>query len=131
MLVGAVAIPLVVRAASWQAAVYAVLSITVIRMVPVALVLAGSGLGRAAALFLGWFGPRGLASVVFALLAVEDLGRPADPAVATVVTTVLLSVLAHGITAAPFAARFGTRYADAGTGPAATPSGTGDLPTDP
>jgi NhaP-type Na+/H+ or K+/H+ antiporter len=131
MLVGAVAIPLVLRAASWQSAVYAVLSITVIRMVPVALVLAGSGLGRATALFLGWFGPRGLASVVFALLAVEDLGRPADPAVATVVTTVLLSVLAHGVTAAPLAARFGTRYPGAGTRAAATPSGTGDLPTEP
>jgi NhaP-type Na+/H+ or K+/H+ antiporter len=131
MLVGVVAIPLVVRAASWQSAAYAVLSITLIRMVPVGLVLAGSGLGRSAALFLGWFGPRGLASVVFALLAVEDLGRPADPAVATVVTTVLLSVLAHGVTAAPLAARFGTRYADTGTGRTATPSGRGDLPTQP
>jgi sodium/hydrogen antiporter len=129
-LVGAVAIPLVVRAASWQSAVYAVLSITVIRMVPVALVLAGSGLGRAAALFLGWFGPRGLASVVFALIAVEDLGRPADPAVATVVTTVLLSVIAHGVTAGPLAARFATRYADAGTGPTTTPSDRGDAPSE-
>ena len=69
----------------------------------------GSGLGRRAALFLGWFGPRGLASVVFALLAVEDLGSRADPAVAVIVLTVLLSVVAHGATAAPFAARFGAR----------------------
>jgi NhaP-type Na+/H+ or K+/H+ antiporter len=130
-LVGAVAIPLVVRAASWQSAVYAVLSVTVLRMVPVALVLVGSGLGRIATLFIGWFGPRGLASVVFALLAVEELGGPADPAVATVVVTVLLSVVAHGVTAAPLAARFGTWYADAGTGPTATPSGRGDLPTEP
>ena len=55
--------------------VYAVLSLTVIRMAPVALALAGAGLGRQAAAFIGWFGPRGLASVVFALLALEDLGE--------------------------------------------------------
>jgi len=59
----------VLEALTWQLVVYAVLSLTVIRMAPVALALAGAGLGRRAAAFIGWFGPRGLASVVFALLA--------------------------------------------------------------
>jgi NhaP-type Na+/H+ or K+/H+ antiporter len=108
-LFGAVAVPVVVHTAGWRLVLYAVLSVTALRMMPVALVLLGSGLGRRAALFIGWFGPRGLASVVFGLLAVEDLGHRADPAVAAIVLTVLLSVLAHGVTAAPFAARFGER----------------------
>ncbi len=66
---GAVAIAPALEALTWQLVVYAVLSLTVIRMAPVALALAGAGLGRRAAAFIGWFGPRGLASVVFALLA--------------------------------------------------------------
>ena len=57
---------------------YALGSLTVVRMLPVALALLGSGQGRTTAAFIGWFGPRGLASVVFALLAIEELGS-ADP----------------------------------------------------
>ena len=107
MVFGAVAVPVVADAFGWRLLLYAVLSLTVVRMLPVFLVLLGSSLGRRAALFMGWFGPRGLASVVFALLAVEELGPRADTAVAVIVTTVLLSVLAHGVTASPFARRFG------------------------
>jgi NhaP-type Na+/H+ or K+/H+ antiporter len=58
-------------------------------------------------LFVGWFGPRGLASLVFALLALEDLGTAADDVVAIIGVTVLLSVLAHGLSAGPLAARYG------------------------
>ena len=90
-------------------AVYAVISLTVVRMVPVAIALLGSGQGRATIAFVGWFGPRGLASVVFALLAVEELGD-ADPRVAvavnTIAVTIVLSVVAHGITARPLATRY-------------------------
>ena len=93
--------------ATWTIALYAVLSLTVVRMVPVALASAGSGLDRNAVLFIGWFGPRGLASLLFALLALEQLGQAADQAVAVVAVTVILSVIAHGVTAAPLAARFG------------------------
>jgi hypothetical protein len=67
-----------------------------------------SGLSGTNVLFLGWFGPRGLASVVFALLAIEELGLSEEPvakAVAVVVLTVLLSVILHGITA-------GSRFGD-------------------
>ena len=61
-------------------------------------------------LFVGWFGPRGLASVVFGLLALEDLARSAaKPAVTVIAFTVLLSVLAHGLSADPVAKRYGPR----------------------
>ena len=88
---------------------YAVGSLTVVRMVPVALALIGTGSGRATTAFIGWFGPRGLASVVFALLAVEDLGAT-DPrvleAVQTIAVTIVASVVAHGVTARPLASRY-------------------------
>ena len=100
------------------------LSLTVIRMAPVAAALAGARLGRAAVVLLGWFGPRGLASVVFALLALEDIGQPAaSQAVAVITVTVLLSVVVHGGTADPLARRFGPRLA-----PAAGGSDHADLP---
>jgi NhaP-type Na+/H+ or K+/H+ antiporter len=90
-------------------ALYAVASLTVVRMIPVAISLIGSGQDRATTAFIGWFGPRGLASVVFALLAVEDLGNT-DPRVMTAVNTMAItiafSIVAHGITARPMAARY-------------------------
>ena len=79
--------------------VYAVLSLTVVRMLPVALALAGAGFDRFAVAFVGWFGPRGLASVIFALLAMEDLHDAGKDLVAVIAFTVLLSVLAHGFSA--------------------------------
>jgi NhaP-type Na+/H+ or K+/H+ antiporter len=80
----------------------------------VALSLIGSGLSRTAVAFVGWFGPRGLASVVFALIALEDLGEPgAAPAVSVIAVTVLLSVLVHGATADPLARRYGPELVSA------------------
>jgi sodium/hydrogen antiporter len=109
---GAVAVVPALQALTWQAVVYAVLSLTVIRMAPVALALTGGGLSRGAVAFIGWFGPRGLASVVFALIALEDLDPSAvKPAVTVITVTVLLSVLAHGATADPLARRYGPRLA--------------------
>jgi NhaP-type Na+/H+ or K+/H+ antiporter len=88
---------------------YTLCSLTVVRMVPVAIALAGSGVGGATTAYIGWFGPRGLASVVFALLAVEELGY-GDPrvmaAVHAVVITVVVSVVAHGVSARPLTARY-------------------------
>lgn len=105
---GAVAVVPAVSGLTWQVALYAVLSLTVIRMAPVALALTGAGLGRAATAFIGWFGPRGLASVIFALLALEELGEGvAGSAVAAIAFTVLLSVLVHGASARPLARRYG------------------------
>ena len=108
---GAIAVVPAFEGLTWQAALYAVLSLTVIRMVPVALALWGSRLGRMAVAFVGWFGPRGLASVVFALLALEDIGQSAGPAVTVIAFTILLSVVAHGLTANPLARRYGPRIA--------------------
>jgi len=75
---GALAIPIVLVRADLVVVAYAILSLTLVRMVPVALACWGSGLDRKTVLFVGWFGPRGLASLVFALLALEDLGTAAD-----------------------------------------------------
>lgn len=107
---GAVAVVPALDVLNWQIILYAVLSLTVIRMAPVAAVLIGSGLDRATIALVGWFGPRGLASVVFCLLALEELGSPtADHAAAVITITVLLSVVAHGATADPLANRYASR----------------------
>jgi NhaP-type Na+/H+ or K+/H+ antiporter len=104
---GVIAVPIVLNGVDLATVLYAVLSLTLVRILPVALVLVGAGLDRKTVLFIGWFGPRGLASLVFALLAVEELGPRADPAVVAIAITVFLSVLAHGLSAAPLAARYG------------------------
>jgi NhaP-type Na+/H+ or K+/H+ antiporter len=109
MLFGVTALTHLEPLLSWQNLVYAVLSLTVVRMAPVAISLIGSGLKRQTVAFVGWFGPRGLASIIFGLIAFESLHE--DPAVTTVLgviaTTVVLSVLAHGLTAPPWANRYG------------------------
>jgi NhaP-type Na+/H+ or K+/H+ antiporter len=106
VLFGAVVMPIVADTIDWRIVLYAVVSLTAVRMIPVALVLLGSDLDRRTRLFVGWFGPRGLASVVFGLLAVEELGSIANTAVAAIAATVLLSVVAHGVTAEPLATRY-------------------------
>ena len=84
---------------------YGVLSLTVIRMIPVAIALWGSGMSRATVGFVGWFGPRGLASIVLGLVYVEHVHGATNSQIGlTVTATVLLSVLAHGLTAKPGAA---------------------------
>ena len=85
---------------------YAVVSLTVVRMVPVFISLYRTRLGVATSAFIGWFGPRGLASVIFALLAYEDLGHQADTLVNVVSITVACSVVAHGLSANPLIARY-------------------------
>ena len=85
----------------WSMLMYAILSLTVIRMVPVFLSLLGTGLSAGDKLFIGWFGPRGLASIVFAIM-VFDAGVPGkETLVLTAACTVLLSVIVHGATANP------------------------------
>ena len=127
LMFGVIAVVPALQSLTWQAVLYAVLSLTVIRMLPVAAALAGARLGRPAVLFVGWFGPRGLASVVFGLLALEDVARSAaKPAVTVIAFTVLLSVLAHGLSADPLAKRYGPRL----TPPpgAAGPAGLAEIP---
>ncbi len=100
---------------SVTAVFYAVLSLTVVRMVPVALALIGTGLRPSSVLFMGWFGPRGLASVVFTLIAFETLregGLAPDAMIEIATWTIFLSVIAHGLTAGPVASWYGRRVAD-------------------
>ena len=89
---------------TWQVILYAILSLTIIRMLPVAISLLGTKMSLDSVLFMGWFGPRGLASIVLALVALEKV--PLFPGmntfILTVVITVLLSIILHGITALPF-----------------------------
>jgi len=94
---------------------YAVLSLTVVRMIPVALAMIGSGARLPTVLFLGWFGPRGLASIVFGVVVLEAGGLPHTAELVTVMTvTVALSVIAHGVTAAPLARRYAAWHASEG-----------------
>jgi NhaP-type Na+/H+ or K+/H+ antiporter len=97
---------------TWQSIVFAALALTAMRMLPVALVLLRSGLDRSTVAFIGWFGPRGLASVVFALVVSDALtGKDADLALSVISLTVVASVVAHGITARPFARAYGQHVA--------------------
>lgn len=88
---------------------YALLSLTVIRMLPVAIALIGSGLRMRTVAFIGWFGPRGLASIVLALVVLEldDELRSIDTLVLTTLVAVILSILLHGLSAGPLARRYG------------------------
>jgi NhaP-type Na+/H+ or K+/H+ antiporter len=122
LLFGAVVVPVVIERADWQVVGYAVLSLTVVRMLPVALVLVGSGLSSRTVAFIGWFGPRGLASIIFALLALEELHGEAEGAVAVIGMTVLFSVFAHGVSAQPLASRYGASVADTAADTAAAPA---------
>jgi NhaP-type Na+/H+ or K+/H+ antiporter len=94
---------------TWQMVVYALLSLTVIRMLPIFLSLTGTGERTSSKLFLGWFGPRGLASIVFAVIVLNE-GVPGGQFIAMVVVlTVFLSLVAHGISANPLANRLGQK----------------------
>jgi sodium/hydrogen antiporter len=97
---------------TWSVIAYGVLSLTLVRMVPVALALVGTRARRPSVAFLGWFGPRGLASIVFAVIVVEDSNLPhVSTIVLTTYVTIGLSVLLHGITAAPLADRYADWFA--------------------
>ena len=119
-----------VQPLSWEVALYAFLSLTLIRMLPVALSLYGTYLRGVSVVFAGWFGPRGLASIVLGLIVVEEApllpGR--DEIEAVVALTVLLSVLLHGITAAPLSAVYARRVRGMVAG-AQEKQGTVEAPT--
>jgi len=94
---------------TWEMLVYALLSLTVIRILPIFLSLSGTGESTASKLFLGWFGPRGLASIVFAIIVINK-GVPGSKFIAMVVVlTVFLSLVAHGVSANPLAKLLGQK----------------------
>jgi NhaP-type Na+/H+ or K+/H+ antiporter len=86
---------------SWQVVAYALLSLTLVRMLPVFLVLAGTGIRSDEKLFMGWFGPRGLASIVFAIMVIHEHLPGGDIITSTVVCTIVFSIIAHGLSANP------------------------------
>jgi NhaP-type Na+/H+ or K+/H+ antiporter len=108
---GAVLLGPALEHVSWQIALYAVLSLTLIRLLPVAIALVGTSARWQTVGFLGWFGPRGLASIVFAVISVQEahLAHAQTILVASYLT-VGLSVFAHGATAAPLATRYARWY---------------------
>ena len=102
MIFGAIMVPDALEHFSWLHVIYAVLSLTIIRMLPVAASMHGSRLKWVTIFFLGWFGPRGIASILYVLLLLEGFSvAGSDVILSVVMTTVLLSVLAHGFTAFP------------------------------
>ncbi|CAD7490573.1 cation:proton antiporter [Aeromonas dhakensis] len=111
MVFGATLMPMLAELLHWQYWLYAAASLTLLRMVPVWLSLLGTDLKLELKLFIGWFGPRGLASIVFAVMVLQNepalLGQ--RPIIATVLCTIILSVILHGLTANPWVARFKPR----------------------
>jgi NhaP-type Na+/H+ or K+/H+ antiporter len=116
LIFGLVAVP--TAASYWDAHawLYAILSLTVIRMVPVAVCLLGTHLGWRSIGLIGWFGPRGIASVLYLLIVVNDLGLAGyERILSVIVLTVLLSVFLHGISAAPLSGLYAIRASKGGS----------------
>lgn len=108
LLFGAILLGPALSAITPTLVLYALLSLTVVRMLPVAISMLGTGARAPTVALLGWFGPRGLASIVFALIVVEESRLPGQELIVTVVyLTVGLSVILHGVSAAPLARRYG------------------------
>jgi len=112
---GGIVVARLIDRVTWPALFYAVLSLTVIRMLPVFLCLIGTRTRTADKLFIGWFGPRGLATIVFAVLVLDEHLPGNDTIMLAAGWTVLLSVIAHGVTANPLVKAIGTRPADSVT----------------
>ena len=96
----------------WELLLYAALSLTVVRMLPVALALIGTGARRPTLGFVGWFGPRGLATIVFAVILIDESSLPHERILLlAVAATIGISVFAHGLTAQPLTNRYVGWYA--------------------
>ncbi len=98
----------------WRMFLYALASLTIVRMLPVFLSTTGRHLRTDTRLFLGWFGPRGLASIVFAVLVLDEHLPNASTLVTTTACTILLSIVAHGLTANYLASKYGARVGSTG-----------------
>ena len=115
LIFGAAILPHAFADIDWMIVIYAGLSLTVIRMVPVALSLLGSGVQVPTVAFLAWFGPRGLASLLFALFVLEQISTPAGETILSVtIVTVAMSIVSHGLSAAPAARHYGALTARLG-----------------
>jgi NhaP-type Na+/H+ or K+/H+ antiporter len=98
----------------WSMLIYAILSLTIIRMIPVFVSLLGTEMSPGKKLFIGWFGPRGLASIVFAIMVFDADVHGKETLVLTTTCTVLLSIIAHGATANPLVGTLRRNFFDRG-----------------
>jgi sodium/hydrogen antiporter len=102
MLFGAIMVPVAIGDLNWLFILYALISLTIVRMIPVAISLIGKHLSLPTILYLGWFGPRGAASILYVLLVVDKYELSGETIIFNVTAiTVLLSVFLHGLTAVP------------------------------
>jgi sodium/hydrogen antiporter len=109
---GAAIVGPVLSRATWRDAVYVLLSLTVVRMLPVAISFIGTRARLPTVLFTGWFGPRGLASIVFTVIVLDESNLAHVSTMTTVVVfTILVSVYAHGVTARSLTSRYAAWYA--------------------
>lgn len=106
LIFGGAMLPNALAHVSWRTLLVAISFLTVVRMVPVGISLTGCGLSIPSKLYLSWFGPRGLASILFALVIAEQHIPHGEEVLACVVTTVALSIVLHGVSAAPAAAAY-------------------------
>ncbi len=105
LLFGAAVIGQSIEFFTWTMFIYSLLSLTIIRMLPIYLSLSGMGESTSSKMFLGWFGPRGLASIVFAIIVVNESLPGAKFMALVVILTVFSSLIAHGVSANPLARR--------------------------
>ncbi len=110
LIFGLAMVPSAIGHWGWAELVYALASLTALRMVPVAISLIGAKLDWRSVAFIGWFGPRGIASVLYVLMAIEMIGLAGyEQVISVIVLTVAISVYAHGVSAAPLSERYGRR----------------------
>jgi NhaP-type Na+/H+ or K+/H+ antiporter len=115
LIFGAILLPDGIAHMNWKATAIAVLFLTVVRMLPIWISLSGTGLAAGDKLFLGWFGPRGLASILFTLIMIDEFDFPGEAELlACVSMTVFLSIVFHGVSAAPLSKWLGRGRSDEG-----------------
>jgi len=109
---GVVFIPATIEYWTLKALLFALLSMTVFRMVPVAISLIGTKFDLSTVLFIGWFGPRGIASILYVVIVVGQLGsiEGHETVYAVITITVLLSIILHGLSAQPFVRMYGKTH---------------------
>ncbi|QYK01032.1 cation:proton antiporter [Shewanella psychrotolerans] len=95
-----------------EVVLYALFSLTLLRMIPVMISLIGAKLDIATMAFIAWFGPRGIASILYVLIVANDMGtiKGFETLYAVVTVTVLMSIVAHGLSAQPLANWYGKRH---------------------
>ena len=121
LIFGLAMVPVAAQYWGWRELVYALASLTVLRMVPVAISMIGGKLDWKTVAFIGWFGPRGIASVLYLLMAVAAIGLEGyETVMSVIVLTIAISVYAHGISATPLSRRYGASTNDRGTGNSAS-----------